>query len=111
MEHAETMSWYAAQKKMINFNRKHGITSKGAGGNVLTMVAVISQDSFTQPYTEEERSYRFTNHNKGFIPENIGNSIFADCLDGKDLGVRLDLYIPFGSWKVDGVYVESVTEV
>ena len=111
MEHAETMSWYEAQKRMIEFNRKHGIKTKGVGGNVLTMVAVISQDSFSQLYSEEERSYRFTNHNKGFIPENIGNSIFADCLDNKDLGVRLDVYIPSGEWKVDYVYVESMTEV
>ena len=28
-----------------------------------------------------------------------GNSLFGNCLDGKDLGVRLDLYM-YEGWKV-----------
>lgn len=105
-------AWHDACRYMTEFNRKHNITAKGdgAGEAVCTMVAVISQESFSKPYTEEQRSYRFSNHNKRFIPTNIGNSVFSDCLDGTDPGVRLDLYIPDGTWKVDHVYIEKETE-
>lgn len=106
----DKMTWQEAVQYMIGFNRKHNITSKGDGSAVCTMVAVISQESFSKPYTEIQRSYRFSNHNKWFIPTNIGRSVFADCLDGTDPGVRLDLYIPDGTWKVDHVYVEKQTE-
>jgi hypothetical protein len=110
LEFKEPNAWRDACRYMTEFNRKHNITVKGDGDAVCTMVAVISQDSFSKPYTEEQRSYRFSNHNKWFIPTNIGRSVFADCLDGTDPGVRLDLYIPDGTWKVDRVYIEKETE-
>lgn len=74
-------------------------------GKTISVVAVISKDSFEQNFTELERSYKFTNDNKRFKSHCIGNSIFADCLDGKDLGVRLDWYIFGGGWVVDYCYI------
>lgn len=102
------MSWQELCNYLIAFNEKHNITCKGFGPKV-TAVVVITEDSFDQPYTEEERSYRFTNHNKAFIPSNISRSIFADCLDYKDLGIRLDWYLG-DSWKVEYAYIESEDE-
>ena len=99
------MSWRELCNYMVAFNEKHGITCKGFGPKV-TAVAVISADSFNKPYKEEERSYRFTNHNKAFIPSNLSRSIFADCLDNKDIGVRLDWYLG-SDWKVGYCYIES----
>ena len=93
---------------MVAFNEKHNITCKGFGPKV-TAVAVISEDSFYAPYTEKERSYRFTNHNKAFIPSNASRSIFADCLDDKEVGIRLDWYLG-ESWKVEYAYIESEDE-
>jgi hypothetical protein len=72
--------------------------------NKLTAVAVIKASSFDKPYSETERSYKFTSDNKAFIGA-CGNSIFADCLDGVDLGVRLDWYLHEGGWKIDYCYI------
>lgn len=102
------MSWRELCNYLVAFNEKHNITCKGFGPKV-TAVVVITEGSFDQAYTEEERSYRFTNHNKAFIPSNISRSIFADCLDGTDAGIRLDWYLG-DSWEVEYAYIESEDE-
>ena len=89
---------------MRMFNDEHGYTTKGTDEHI-TAVAVIKQSSFSKPYTETERSYKFTNDNKAFIAGQLGYSIFADCLDGVDLGVRLERYIEGGGWEVDYCYL------
>ena len=71
-------------------------------------VIVFTEDSFTEPYTLEQRSYK-TNRNWGkyFIPGMLGKSLYGDCLDGKDLGVRLDYYMGSGKgmWHIDYCYI------
>lgn len=74
-------------------------------------VIVFTEDSFNRPYTEKERSYRTNNSQKAFHHNMISSSIWADCLDGKDNGVRLDWYM-YGEndkerWKVDYCYLEN----
>lgn len=101
------MSWDEAVKYLIAFNQKHNITTKGGGPQTCKMVAVITKDSFDKEYTLEERSYEFTNHNKFFIPSNIGNSIFADCLDGIDVGIRLEQYVCNLNWNVEYCYIKE----
>lgn len=86
------MTWAETVKAMRDFNETNNITNKGIGPD-LKAVVVFTQDSFTKPYSEKERSYEFNNHNKAFISGMISNSIFADCLDGQDIGVRLDWYM------------------
>lgn len=73
----------------------------------LTGVVVFTEDSFSAPYTEKERSYRVDNSQKAFRSNAISNSIWSDCLDGKDLGVRIDLYMADGGWKVEYCYLEN----
>lgn len=90
-------------EQMIDFNHSNNITAKGGSSKTLKGVIVFTEDSFNQHYTLEERSYLTTNHNKRFL-DNIGNSLYADCLDGIDLGVRLDWYISDG-WKVEYCYI------
>lgn len=96
-------SWSEMCDIMCTFNNEHNYTVKGTEEQMYA-VAVITEDSFDEQYTEEERSYMFSSDNKAFIPNQIGNSIFSDCLDGKDLGVRLDWYIP-ESWSVEYCYI------
>lgn len=70
---------------------------------------VFSQDSFDEPFTEQERTYRVSQKCKRFMPRMFSNSIFGDCLDGKDLGVRLDWYISPESkhpWQIEYCYVD-----
>lgn len=93
------------REKMWKFNEENGVTVKGKGPTIYGVV-VMTKDSFSKPYTEVERSYRCSNQNKAFIADQCSNSIFADCLDGTDFGVRLDWYIPT-DWKVDYCYFEE----
>ena len=56
-------------------------------------VIVFTENSFTKPYTEEQRSYKVSSDAKYFDYSKIGNSLFGDCLDGTDNGARLDFYM------------------
>lgn len=56
-------------------------------------VIVFAPESFDGQYTLEERSYKVWSNAKWFDPTMIGNSLIANCLNGKDMGVRLDHYI------------------
>ena len=93
-ELCEAMFKFNKENPEEKFNRK------------LTGVVVFTENSFNAPYTEKERSYRVDNSQKAFRPDAISNSIWSDCLDGKDLGVRIDLYMQDG-WKVDYCYLEE----
>lgn len=104
----EKLTYAQFVDKMRKFNETEAFAVKG-NQKILKGVIVFTKDSFTKPYTETERSYQTTSDNKAFFPNMISNSIFANCLDGKDLGVRLDWYM-YGSngkdgWKVDYCYL------
>ncbi len=71
--------------------------------STLSGIIVYSQDNFTVPYTEEQRSYRVWNSNRMFQSGKISNSLFGDCIDGSDPGVRLDSY----DWDIDYCYMEN----
>lgn len=72
-------------------------------------VIVFTEDSYSKPFTEIERSYRVHSDAKYFDSTKIGNSLFGDCLDGTDLGVRLDVYIHDieNKWKVEYCYITA----
>ena len=90
---------------MIKFNEEHGITTK-CNKEKLYGVIVFKESSFTKPYTEIQRSYKTNSDQKAFINGMCSNSIFADCLDGTDNGVRLDWYMfDENGWKVDYCYL------
>lgn len=103
------MSWQEAVQYLVKFNEKHDICVKGEKPATCVMVAVISPDSFKDEYSLESRSYAFTNHNKFFIPSNIGRSIFASSLAGDDSNIRLEQYVP-DSWKVEYCYIKDERE-
>lgn len=73
-------------------------------------VIVFKQESFTTPYTEKERSYEISSDAKYLDGNKLGTSLFGDCLDGKDLGVRLDKYMDYEGWLVDYCYVTKWKE-
>lgn len=56
-------------------------------------VLVFKQESFDKPYTEIQRSYSVDSSAKYFNGNMNGNSLFGNCLDGTDTGVRLDHYM------------------
>ena len=99
------ITWHELTKAMWKFNEERGYTTKG-NSERLRGVVVFTEDSFDKPFTETERSYEITSDNKAFLPNQISNSIFGDCLDNCDLGVRLDWYMHGENrWKVDYCYL------
>lgn len=69
----------------------------------ITGVIVFKQSNFKKPFSERDRSYRVSNANRQFQQGKISNQLSGDCLDGKDLGVRLDWY----NWEVEYCYMEK----
>ena len=64
-------------------------------------VIVFKDDNFLQEYTLKERSYTVSSNSNYFDRNKISTSLIGDCLDGKDIGVRLDLY----GWEVEYCYI------
>ena len=65
-------------------------------------VIVYRSENWDKAYSETARSYRVSNANRCFQDGKISNALFGDCLDGTDIGVRLDWY----NWAVDYCYME-----
>lgn len=86
------------------YNSKHNYIYGYSEGEEITAVIVYAQSNFTKEYSEESRSYRVSNFGgKAFFDGMIGNSIYGDCLDGSEYGVRLDAY----NWKIEKCYFEE----
>lgn len=85
------------------YNKTHDETD-----DTLKAVIVFTPDSFNEEYSEESRSYEIKS-NANTFRDKISNSLFANCLDGTDQGVRLDWYMEdYGNkdgWKVDYCYL------
>ena len=61
---------------------------------VVDAFVTFTPGSFLKAYTQLERTYLFTSNNKAFAsPSCSGYSIFGDCMDGQDSGVRLERYM------------------
>lgn len=99
----EKLTWSEMCKKMYQFNTDHGYTRKGNPESIEAVVVFTGEGMNRDDYTVEQRSYRFSSDNKYFLSDQIGNSIFADCLDGTEHGVRIDWYIH--EWEVDYCYI------
>lgn len=84
-------------------NEDNNIRTKGVDKTPLYAIIVFSQDNWEKQYSETDRSYRVSSDNKAFIPNQLGYSIFMDCLNGHDNGVRLDWY----NWKIEKIYLEG----
>lgn len=88
-----------------DYNERHGISYGFQPKDVpeLSAVIVYDQSNFTKEYSETSRSYRVTSQSgKAFFHGMMGNSIYGECLDGSEDGVRLDAY----AWKVERCYFE-----
>lgn len=76
-------------------------------------VIVFKEDSYDRDFTEIERSYKVSSDAKYFNGMMGGNSLFGDCLDGKDNGVRLDIYMALlpnegKRWVVEYCYITEM---
>lgn len=93
---------YAKMEQMFrDYNSTHDENKA-----TLSAVVVFKQEQKgwnRNDYTLEQRSYRVWNNNRAFQEGKCANSVFGDCLDGTDLGIRLDWY----HWDVDYCYMEG----
>ena len=80
--------------------KKKTLQELGVLDNWEKAVIVFKNESFKKDYSEKERSYEISSNAKYFNAKMNGSSLFGDCLDGKDNGVRIDLYMHDG-WIVD----------
>lgn len=100
------ISLYEIKKLFKEYNLKHNIVYGRSDNKVklITAIIVYKQENFTKPYTELERSYRISNESgKVFFNMPSGSqSLVGNCLDGKDLHVRLD----YLNWDIDYCYLE-----
>lgn len=70
-------------------------------GNHRTAIIVFAQSNWpTKEYSELSRSYASPSNQWGWDYSKLGNCRLADCLDGTDNDVRLDLY----NWKIEYWY-------
>lgn len=82
--------------------RKHNeVVDESDYKQAIKGVVVFKQSNFDTEYSELSRSYKVSSCNRAFQHGKIANSIFADCLDGTDKGVRLDWY----KWEVEYCYL------
>lgn len=75
-------------------------------GQHLTGHIVFTEDSFTEPYSEEARTYVVSSNNKAFQPNMGGYSIYGSALDGSNPLARLERYMAAehggeGGWKIE----------
>ena len=73
---------------------------------------VFTQDSFTEPYSKEARTYVVSSNNKAFQPNMGGYSIYASSLDGSDPMVRLERYMRDehggeNGWRIERCYMKN----
>lgn len=83
----------------------------GTGQHMLGYI-VFTEDSFTEPYSEEARTYAVSSDNKAFIPNMGGYSIYAGSLDGEDPMARLDQCMADehggkNGWRVERCYIKE----
>ena len=92
-------------------NRENHITRQWGDYRAIQAVIVFKSSNWPdRNFTLEQRSYLVRSDEKYFIPSIIGNSLYSNCLDGIDRGVRLDLYM-FNNdphnWIVDYCYIKE----
>lgn len=81
-------------------------------GEHLNGYIVFTEDSFTEKYPLESRTYVVSSDNKAYRPNMGGYSIYATSLDGTDKNVRLEAYMAAekggeDGWKIERCYMKE----
>ena len=96
---SERITMRKLEEIMREYNRRF---PENADSAKLAGVIVYKASNWPKAYSELERSYRVWNCNPYFHDGKISNRLSGDCLDGTDIGVRLDWY----KWDVDFCYMD-----
>lgn len=76
-------------------------------GEHLSGLIVFSEDSFSETFSEEARTYAVSSQNKAFQPGMGGYSIYGSAIDGSDPMVRLENYMAAERGGEDGWVIEA----
>lgn len=103
----EKLTLAQVRELCLKHNEENNIKQQFEDKNALRFRVVFTEKTFGSSYSEIERTYEFFSDNKYFIPNMLGSSLYGNCLDGKDYGVRLDWCIGDG-WEIDYCYQVKV---
>lgn len=70
------------------------------------VLITYKQENWDKEYSEQSRTYMVGSYNKCFKSGMLGNSMYGSCIDGTDVGVRLDWY----NWKVEKIMLLETQE-
>lgn len=92
-------------------NLFHAAERDGSGKHISGYV-VFTDDSFTEAYSEEARTYLISSDNKTFRPNMGGYSIYGSAIDGSDPSARLEQYMAAekggkDGWRVERCYIKE----
>ncbi|MEC2463454.1 hypothetical protein P9X10_00885 [Bacillus cereus] len=90
---ARVMSNISKEDKGENTMEQVTLNELRENDNWEKAVIVFKQESFSKEFTENQRSYEINRDSHYFKPDSISGSLFGNCLDGTDDGVRLDIYM------------------
>lgn len=96
MKNAIEMEWDDIVSLFREYNR---IVS--ANAKPLTAYIVYDASNWDKPYPETSRTYAVNSWSNLFFDGKISTSLFGDCLDMSERGVRLDWY----KWKREKCYL------
>ena len=66
------------------------------------------KENFEKEFDEQSRTYLISSNNRFFQSGKISSSLFGSCIDGTDVGVRLDWY----NWKIEKIMIlETQAEI
>lgn len=93
----------------MNYKTLKEILVEAASQNKLVEAFIIfTTDSFISgEYPKNERTYLLTSHEKAFSANANGYSIFGNCMDGRDMSIRLERYMAEEKGGKDGWKVEN----
>lgn len=96
MKNAIEMEWGDIIALFREYNR-----TVGANARPLTAYIVYDASNWNEPYNETSRTYAVNSWSNIFFEGKISTSLFGDCLDMTESGVRLDWY----NWKREKCYL------
>lgn len=96
MKNAIEMEWGDIIALFREYNR-----TVGANARPLTAYIVYDASNWNEPYNETSRTYAVNSWSNIFFEGKTSTSLFGDCLDMTESGVRLDWY----NWKREKCYL------
>ena len=94
------MTKFERLEMVRTYNARHGNEYGVPTEHVIWFAITYARCNFSKPFNRKERTYIVaSNGGKACFNGMCGSSLWGDCMDGRDMGVRLDWY----DWKIDEI--------